>query len=200
MPYLEFELENGDFHGDTCAVRVRSQVGEAAHRPKFPFTDAQLERQLLRLENAILRSTSRRRKALTDEEEEIQAFGQTLFKFLLAGEALSLFRECQREAEHRGQGVRLKLHIDSPQLAELPWEYLWDPRRRDYLCLDPDPPLVRYLDLAGTVRPLGVKPPLRILGMVVSPRDRMELDVAEEKRRMERAVAELQADGLVELT
>ncbi|MFN8492149.1 MAG: hypothetical protein U0350_31410 [Caldilineaceae bacterium] len=45
-----------------------------------------------------------------------------------------------------------------------------EPRKRDYVCLDPNTPLVRYTELAQTVAPLPVTLPLRILGMVAAPR------------------------------
>jgi hypothetical protein len=45
-----------------------------------------------------------------------------------------------------------------------------------------------------------VKPPLRILGMVASPRDLAPLDIEHEKGLMDEAIEDLQADGIVKLT
>ncbi len=85
--------------------------------------------------------------------------------------------------------MRLKLRLRPPEFAQLPWEFLWEPRRRDYICLSQDTPLVRYLEQPQPVRPLTVTPPLRILGMVASPYNMQELDVAAEKGRVEQALA-----------
>jgi hypothetical protein len=38
-------------------------------------------------------------------------------------------------------------------------------------CLSAETPLIRYLDLAERIRPLKVKPPLRVLAMISSPAD-----------------------------
>ena len=66
--------------------------------------------------------------------------------------------------------MRIKLRIESPELAALPWEYLYDGNRGDYLTLSASTPVVRYIPLPQTMAPLQVQPPLRILAMVVSPR------------------------------
>ena len=198
MNYLDFDIEIRAKQ-DEFEVTVRSSVGESTYLANFPFTDAQLETHLIKLENAILRSTRRRRRTLSPEEEQVKRFGEKLFGFVLTDEALALFRQCQQEAHQQGDGVRLRLHIHPPHLSLLPWEFLFDQRRTDYLCLDPYTPIVRYLDLAQTIPSLQVTPPLRILGMVASPNDLEPLDVDEEVARVEEAVAELQANGAVEL-
>jgi formylglycine-generating enzyme required for sulfatase activity len=200
MDYLDFAIEVHTHTDSHYSVAVRSPAGEARTTAPFPFTDAALESHLLKLENAILRSAGRRRKAPTPEEEAVQSFGRDLFGFLLRDELLSRFRACQQLAHDQQKGVRIKLSVTPPALAGLPWEFLYDPARRDYLCLDANTPLVRYPELPLTIQPLPVTPPLRILGLCVDASDLTRLDVAEEKARMAAAVQTLQAQGLVELT
>src|SRR3712207_9546984 len=88
------------------------------------------------------------------------------------------------EAAQQDKGLRLKLRIRSRQLAVLPWEFLYDPDYGDYLCLSSDTPIVRYVDLRLPVRRLIVAPPLKILGMVASPRglDPLDVERSEERR------------------
>ncbi|MHC4854457.1 MAG: CHAT domain-containing protein, partial [Planctomycetota bacterium] len=105
-----------------------------------------------------------------------------------------------REARQQGVGLRLKLRIKPPELAALPWEFLYDPRQAEYICLSRDTPVIRYLELPHPIQPLVVRPPLSILGMIASPRDLSPLDIGREKRRMERAVQALQSQELVNLT
>jgi formylglycine-generating enzyme required for sulfatase activity len=200
MDYLDFAIEVHTQSDSHYSVAVRSPAGEARTTAPFPFTDAALESHLLKLENAILRSAGRRRKAPTPEEEAVQSFGRDLFGFLLRDELLSRFRACQQLAHDQQKGVRIKLSVTPPALAGLPWEFLYDPARRDYLCLDANTPLVRYPELPLTIQPLPVTPPLRILGLCVDASDLTRLDVTEEKARMASAVETLQAQGLVELT
>ena len=81
----------------------------------------------------------------------------------------------------------------------MPWEFLYDPRQAEYVCLSRNTPLVRYLELQQPLQSLKVTPPLRILGVIAGPSDLPALDVARERERVERAVAGLRAQGAVEL-
>jgi outer membrane protein assembly factor BamD (BamD/ComL family) len=85
-------------------------------------------------------------------------------------------------------------------LARLPWEFLYDPRQGEYVCMSRDTPVVRYIELPQPIKPLSVAPPLCILGMVSSPSNLPTLDLAREKQRLEKAIASLQAENLVKLT
>ncbi|RLT32075.1 MAG: CHAT domain-containing protein [Chloroflexi bacterium] len=200
--YLDFELSveaapNGSF----VVTVLRSPAGETKETVAFPYSERALENRLKDLKIALLSSGGGfRRSVLTEEEASVKELGSAFFDFLLAGEVRSLFNESQREAERGGRGLRLKLRVDVPELAALPWEFLHDPRNNDYLSLASDTPLIRYLPVAQSIRPLTVTPPLRILGMVASPRGYDPLNVALEQERMKRALADLQARGLMELT
>jgi hypothetical protein len=69
------------------------------------------------------------------------------------------------------------------ELAALPWEYLYDRERGDFLGLSIATPLVRYLPLPRPVRPLAIKLPLRILAMTAASDELPSLDVAREQQR-----------------
>ena len=133
--------------------------------------------------------------------DEIKAFGAQLFRAVFAGEVYSYLRLSQDEAERQGaDGLRIRLILtDVPELAELPWEYLYDPSRDQFLSLSTKTPIVRYLDLSERVQPLTIKPPLRVLVMISSPQDQPVLDVDQEWTRLSQALVELQAAGRVEL-
>ncbi len=94
----------------------------------------------------------------------------------------------------------MKLRIQAPELAVLPWEYLYDAQQGEYVCLSANTSLVRYLELPQPVQELRVAPPLRILGLIANPSDLEPLDVEQEKVCVEQAVAALRDRGLVELT
>ena len=196
--YLDFELEIGLGQGRDYPVAVlRSPAGEARAVMQFPFSELQLESRLKDLQIALLRSGGKRRLAPTKEQREVQDFGQALFDALVTGDVRSLYDVSQTKAGSKG--LRIKLRIADPGLAALPWEFLYDPRRRDYVCLSSYTPLVRYLELPQPPQPLTVASPLRVLGMIASPSDLLSLDVERERERVERALADLQEDGLVEL-
>ncbi len=133
--------------------------------------------------------------------EEIKAFGEHLFRTVFQGEILSYLRRSQDEAERQGaDGLRIRLLLtDVPELAPLPWEFLYDPAAGQFLSLSTKTPIVRYLDLTQRVPPLAVKPPLSVLVMISSPMDQPPLDVDQEWAKLSQALADLQAKGRVVL-
>ncbi len=204
MEYLDFELELGSGQGPNYPVSVRSPAGEIQGTMRFPFSELQLENQLQSLEIALLESDGRqfgtRRRSLSPDQMRVQAFGQVLFEALFTGDVRSLFDVSREEARNEGKGLRLQLRILCPELAALPWEFLYDQREGEYISLSTTTPIVRYPEILQPLRPLTVSPPLRILGMAVSPTDLEPLDIANEQQRVNRALADLHSEGLVELT
>jgi len=201
LAYLDFQIEVTATEAPRYQIAVRSQAGDAHTEIDFPFTDAQLQVELQRLEHAILYARLGTRSRLTSQEEAVRDFGLRFFDFLLPpGDARSLYYECRRVAEFEGKGVRVKLLMHAPQLAAMPWEFLFDPRRRDYLALDPYTPIVRYPELAQRTTPLPVTPPLRILGVIANPTDLPRLDVERERQQVEAAIRPLVDGGRVQLT
>ncbi|MGH8932868.1 MAG: hypothetical protein ACRDZO_20165 [Egibacteraceae bacterium] len=75
--------------------------------------------------------------------------------------------------------------IQPPELARLPWEFLYDPRRDDCLALSAS--LARYAEVMERCE--AVAPPLRILGTVASPAGMAPLDA--DQRRVGRALERL---------
>ena len=196
--YLDFELQIEEGTAGQYLVSVVASPAGETERPlliTFPFTAEQMEGLYRGVENALLRSRLRTRKALTPEEKVVHRFGRQLFEAVFQGDVRSLFYESKNKAHDLQKGLRLKLRLRPPEFAQLPWEFLWEPRRKDYICLSQDTPLVRYLEQPQPVRPLRVAPPLRILGMVASPYNLPELDVAAEKGRIEQALAVAQQRG-----
>ena len=201
LSYLDFELEIGLGRARQYPVSVvRSPAGEARETMRFPFDELALENRLKDLQIALLRSGGKRRQVLSPEEQAVQGFGRDLFNALFTGEVRSRYDVSQARAWREGTGLRLKLRIQSPELVALPWEFLYDPRQAEYICLSRHTPVVRYLELPQAIQPLPVTPPLRILGIIASPRDMPTLDVEREKERVERAIKDLLAHGLADLT
>ncbi|MDI6694315.1 MAG: SUMF1/EgtB/PvdO family nonheme iron enzyme [Anaerolineales bacterium] len=197
--YLDFKLEIGHRQGNEYPIAVDSPAGQTHAHVAFPFDEIALERYLDKLQIALLSRHSSIRRVVSDEERQVMAFGQALFDFLLSGEARNRFDVSCLQAAQQGKGLRLSLRIQPPELASLPWEFLYDPRKAEYLCLTAQTPVVRYLELPQPVQPLTVQPPLRVLGMIAAPTDRPRLDVEGEKERLEKALGDLQAQGLVQL-
>ncbi|MGB3062354.1 MAG: CHAT domain-containing protein, partial [Anaerolineae bacterium] len=199
--YLDFDLEIGLGEGRAYKVTVRaSPAGEALAVMQFPFDDLMRDLQLQKLQTALLRSGGQRRSAPSSEQRAVQDFGQALFDALFTGEVRNLYDVSQKLAANAEQGLRLKLRIQAPELAVLPWEYLFDKRAGEYMCLSRYTPIIRYLELPQVIQPLRAPRPLRILALIADPSDLQRLNVGKEKERVARALAPLQARGQVELT
>src|SRR5215207_1022801 len=127
--YADFEVEIREGIGRSYPVCVRSPAGEAREQMRFPFDKWELENKLLTLENALLRSGGTRRRVPSEEEKTIQEFGQSLLQALLVGEVRTRYAMSLREAKRQNKGLRLKLRIELPELARLPWEFLYDSDR-----------------------------------------------------------------------
>ena len=198
--YLDFDLEIEAGTGRDYPVAVLdSPAGSARGNMHFPFDELALENRLLTLQNALLRSGGEPRRTLSPEEQTVQDFGRALFEALFTREVRSCYDVSLREAARQGRGLRLKLRIQPPELAALPWEYLYHPGQCEYVSLSTQTPVVRYLEVPQRVQPLVVEPPLRILGMIASPSGLPPLDVEREKGRIEQAIRALRARGLMEL-
>lgn len=107
----------------------------------------------------------------TDEAFFIQ-LGQTLFDTLLPEPLNDLYRASLGHTRGAGKRLRLRLRIEPPELAALPWEYLYDPRAELFLGISPEIALSRYTQVNEPLPPpLTVAPPLRVLFVLSAPSD-----------------------------
>jgi hypothetical protein len=95
---------------------------------------------------------------------------------------------------HAGEapGLRLRLHLtDVPELADLPWEYIYPGADYDFPALSTRTPVVRYADVPRPVPPQEVTLPLRVLAMVARPRGYLVPDPARERDELNKNLAPL---------
>jgi hypothetical protein len=200
VDYLDFEVEIGPGTGGRYDVSVlRSPAGEATESLRFGLDRLALENRLQALQIALLRSAGTWRRVDSAEAQAVQRFGQELWSSLFAGDILGRLETSRAIARQQEKGLRIKLRISAPELHALPWEYLYDANRGDFLTLSAATPLVRYVPLPQAMEPMEVRLPLRILGMVVTSDDLPGLDVERERARLQRALGSLIERGLVEL-
>lgn len=133
------------------------------------------------------------------ERDAVETIGRLLFTTLLPPNILTCYRRSRDEARRSGKRLRLRLRIEAPDLAILPWEFLFDELEGDHISLNQETPLTRYLELERPVESLTIPPPIRILGMIASPQDQMPLDVAQEKKALAAALDHLIENREVEL-
>jgi hypothetical protein len=134
------------------------------------------------------------------DADTLEHVGDELFRTIFHGELLKAFQGCLAKARS-GPGLRLRLRLnDVPQLAELPWEYLYDAEGQGFLALSARTPVVRYLELSEELGTLLVEPPLRVLAVISTPRGYRDLAEADEEwRRLGSALEPLRHGGLIEV-
>jgi hypothetical protein len=200
IEYIDFEVEIGELTADGYPVAVlRSPAGEPRGMMRLPFEGLELENKLQALRLALLSSSTTVRRMASPDDATVEGFGGALFDSLFSGDVRSCLDVSRHEASATGKGVRIKLRIQAPEVATLPWEFMYDARAGEYLSLSKYSPVVRYLELASPVVPLRVEPPLRMLAMVASPDDLPTLNVERERLRVETALAGLVAAGAIQV-
>jgi hypothetical protein len=175
---------------------VRSRAGEASAEVVLDVNGLLARRQ--QVEHSVLASAVASRGVVTEAERPLREIGQVLFAALLgSGDISGTYRASAALAAEQGHGLRVVLRIDNAALAGLPWEAMYDGLAGRYVCRRE--PLVRHVPVAAPVPPLRVQSPLRILGIVSSPRGLGVLDADLEKEQLTQALAQPCADGLIEV-
>jgi tetratricopeptide (TPR) repeat protein len=211
--YKDFEIEITSNEKFEFFGKVLNSPGGTSARCslKFPFANdpKDIEIQRLKLENAILLGDNRGAKGggqfrgpASVSEQVIRDFGSCLFRgiFVEPGPIRDVYSQSKgivgSDAEETE--LRIKLRITAPELASLPWEYLYDDNDMpQYLSLKL--PVVRYFEWTGSTRRMEVKGPLRILGMIANPAtsEWPRLDEPAERRRITQAIDPLERDDRI---
>ena len=196
MTVIEVAIGPGGAPGAFRVEVVASPAGEASATVELD-ADSLLARRGL-LQQAVLASAVPSRRVLPETEQPVREVGEVLFAGLLgAGEVAGRYRAAAAVAAERGERLRVVLRIDTPALAGLPWEAMYDQAAGAYVCRQDQ--LVRHVPVASVPAPLRVRPPLRILGVVSSPRGLPALDGEKERDQLARALARPVGRGLTEL-
>ena len=195
-PYLDFDLLIEKTTDGYRARVLNSPTGQAAHEFALPFSALEIENFVLRL----TQSHKGMRRIDSTGMETAKQFGGRLFSTVFAGDVRSCLQSSLNDAERRKVGLRIRLRLSAtPELVDLPWEFIYNAALNRFLSLSVDSPVVRYLDLPERIEPLTITSPLRVLVMIASPRDYPPLDVEKEWQQLKSAVADVEQRGLLVL-
>jgi hypothetical protein len=198
--YLNFDLLLEQVGDGRYRARVTQFPLDGTPRVQFqlPFDAQTLEILLLKLDPG---RSGTRRVGATSHQQAAMDFGGLLFEAVFTGEvALAWQRSLDKVRAVDAEGLRLRLLLDdAPAIAGLPWELLYDARTNSFLAQSERTPVVRFLDLPHVPRPIAVDGPLRVLVVISSPIDLVELDVEAEWRRIGGALEPQVKAGLVAL-
>lgn len=125
--------------------------------------------------------------------------GTFFFGSLFTGDVATLYHTSLGMARAQAKRLRIRLRMTPPELAALPWEYLYDGKEDAFLATSPETALVRYVPISLPVRPTKIKLPLRVLVVIASPRDVQALAVDKEKALVQAALAEGIEQGRIHL-
>lgn len=198
LTYSNFDLVI-ERAGD-AAYRARvteSPAGQATSHFELPFSETDLEILMLR----VGRRSHVLRRQDSSELQAIKTFGGTLFERVFSGEVRAVFRSSyDRVTQEEDGGLRLRLRfLNTPELADLPWEFLYYQELNRFLSLSTSTPLIRYIELPEAMRSFQVAPPLRVLVVISSPTDYESLNVEREWSNLNEALSNLIKRQLVTL-
>jgi hypothetical protein len=195
--YEDFEVQVLPGQGDLHFVQVRCTQGDASSQVKFEIATS--APRLQQVSRAVARSGRDLAGPLTSPgptDRDIVSFGTELFDTLLPKTLRDLYMSTRAVARDRKIGLRVRLRIEVPALALLPWELLYCDD--DFLCLSEQTPVVRHPSVSKPIVPLETKLPLKILAVLSNPPSK-PLNVQEEQQRVSEALAPLIQARKVEL-
>ncbi len=195
LKYDDFDLQITPV-GDHYRVYLNGPTGQAAADFVLPFTDIDVSNFLGRI-GQIRRST---RRAEAPELHAAKDFGGKLFSAVFSGELIAQLRGSVEQSLNSDRGLRIRLRLtDAPELADLPWEFLYDSAQNHFLTTSTETPVVRFLDLPQRIAPLRAALPLRILVVIASPKNLKRLDAEGEWERLQETLADLIRAGNIVL-
>ncbi|GAB4215018.1 MAG: hypothetical protein OHK0022_54390 [Roseiflexaceae bacterium] len=193
--YLDVDLEI-ERAGEQYQAELDSPCGQASATFAPPFAALEIENIILRL-GQVRRGL---RRIDTPEVEAAKSFGARLFNAVFSQSVRDCLIKSLDQASSQGLGLRVRLRLNkAPELAVLPWEYLYYSDLNRFFALSTKTPIVRYLELPERIRPLRIDLPLRVLAVVSSPSDVPPLDVEREWQNIQTALAGPVAAGVVQL-
>ncbi|MDJ0737401.1 MAG: AAA-like domain-containing protein [Nostocaceae cyanobacterium] len=135
-----------------------------------------------------------------NDGELLKGLGDELYQALFPNQINARFQATIAGAQGNNQSVRLRLIFESPELAALPWEFLYDKQTNTFLGNDTQTVLSRYIDVP--LRPNDLKVaslPLKVLLVISSPTNLAQLDVAGEEKLIRQALGKHLEAGQIEL-
>jgi len=174
MQYLNFDLHIASSTTQGYPLRADSELGQAPGICKLNVAAPDIKERLA---------------AIAEEKTEpLPLLGEQLAQCLLADEIKELFLKTVGAAQgQKKTGVRVRLRIDPPELAALPWELM----RLDTgpLAVSTTHVITRFIELKDVpMRDLAAPRPIRVLGIIPQGSG---LDVAREKAALDKAVTKL---------
>lgn len=164
------------------SMHVEGRGGRATGVFSVPFSTAEIDRAREWMEQGLV------------DTQPAREFGTRLFEALFTAR----LREVYEDTQKRGVGFRVRLVLDTPRIARLPWELLYDARRSTFLA-DEETTLVRGANLIEALPIPRIEAPLRLLIVDAFPRGVFKVQHQVESSGVRKALAELSHSGDIEV-
>jgi tetratricopeptide (TPR) repeat protein len=162
-----------------------------------PFTELELENFALK----VGRFRARTRRVESAPVAAAKDVGSRLYNAVFADAVHECLRRSLDHARDQNAQLRIRLRLsDCPELANLPWELLYDQGDDWFIALSNATPVVRYIQLPDPPRALHVALPLRVLVIRSEPTDYPRLDLDGEWSQVTDALRELTDAGAIDFT
>jgi CHAT domain len=141
-PYEELRIMFAERTPDGFRIQCTSSLGDFNGMFRIPFSELDAERALAsvdRFNKAVVLRGGVPRESI----DPIAEIGATLFSALFEGSLAELYRHAVDRSASAGNGIRLRLAMSDPVLTRLPWEFLYDSARRDFVALSAQTSVVR---------------------------------------------------------
>lgn len=125
------------------------------------------------------------------DSELLKKLGKHLLEAIFRAEINNRFSASLNLMRQRGARLRLRLRIEDPVFASLPWELLYYPDDDSFLGISAETSIVRYPPVGAPPNFSPIQPPLRILAVIANPTDLPPLDVTNEKNSLLQAFEKL---------
>ncbi|MEW5956387.1 MAG: CHAT domain-containing protein [Chloroflexota bacterium] len=128
------------------------------------------------------------------DREQLFTLGQQLAGLALPEGAVRTLFQQSLVALKDQEGLRLRLCLDSVELAQLPWEFMalpqtaGEPKGTDFLVLRPEISIVRTDTVEAPARTLPDRDRVQVIAVFSSPYDQDPLDIDREKAVLEQAI------------
>ncbi|BAY85850.1 Miro domain-containing protein [Calothrix parasitica NIES-267] len=130
----------------------------------------------------------------------LKGLGQKLYQALFPNDINAQFKATFAAAQENSHKVRLRLIFESPQLASLPWEFLYYERTNTFLGNNTETVLSRYIDVPLKKREIkAANLPLKVIVVISSPTDLATLDATGEENLIREALKKHTDAGQIEL-
>ena len=189
MEYQDFQILVDKNHN----IRASSEQGEVSG-------DLRLEKNEIDLTLGLIESKQ-------TNSQLLKALGGKLYQALFPNDINAQFKATITGAQAQKQSVRLRLVFESPELASLPWEFLYDEQTNTFLGNNTDTVLSRYIDVPLQKRDIkAASLPLKVLLVISSPSNLATLDATGEEKLIREALKQqidrdqIELDVLTEAT